>query len=78
MSPDAELLRRFVDQQAGDAFTALVQRHIGLVHATALRRVGGDVHLAQDVTQTVFITLARKAPALLGHATLAGWLYFRS
>jgi RNA polymerase sigma factor (sigma-70 family) len=75
MNPDAELLRRFVDQQANDAFTNLVHRHIGLVHATAMRRVGGDVHLARDVTQAVFITLARKAPSLLGHATLAGWLY---
>jgi RNA polymerase sigma factor (sigma-70 family) len=75
MNPDAELLRRFVDQQANDAFTDLVHRHIGLVHAAALRRVGGDVHLAHDVTQAVFITLARKAPSLLHHATLAGWLY---
>lgn len=75
MNSDAALLRRFADHQAGDAFTELVHRHIGLVHATALRRVGGDVHLAQDVTQAVFVTLARKAPALSGHATLPGWLY---
>ncbi|HEX2860558.1 MAG TPA: sigma-70 family RNA polymerase sigma factor [Lacunisphaera sp.] len=75
MKPDAEMLRRFVEQQANDAFTDLVQHHIGLVHATALRRVGGDVHLAHDVTQAVFITLARKAPSLLGHTSLAGWLY---
>ncbi|HWA25370.1 MAG TPA: sigma-70 family RNA polymerase sigma factor [Lacunisphaera sp.] len=75
MNSDAELLRRFALQQDEDAFTALVHRHIGLVHATALRRVNGDIHLAQDVTQAVFVALARKAQAVSGHATLPGWLY---
>ena len=75
MNEDAILLRRFAEDHAEEAFTELVRRHLPLVHATALRRVGGDAHLAQDVTQTVFISLARKAPALQGHASLAGWLY---
>jgi RNA polymerase sigma factor (sigma-70 family) len=40
------------------------------------RRQGGiDPHLADDVTQRVFVLLAQKAPALAGHTTLAGWLY---
>src|SRR5882724_6146007 len=75
MNEDAILLRRFVEDHAEEAFTELVQRHLALVHATALRRVGGDAHLAQDVTQTVFIALARKASALRSHGSLAGWLY---
>lgn len=75
MSTDAELLRRFVEERSETAFTDLVQRHLPLVRATALRRVGGDAHAADDVTQQVFVDLARKAPSLLGHATLAGWLY---
>ena len=75
MNEDATLLRRFAEDHADDAFTELVQRHLALVHATALRRVGGDVHLAQDVAQTVFISLARKAASLHSHASLAGWLY---
>ncbi len=75
MNEDAILLRRFAEDHAEEAFTELVRRHLALVHATALRRVGGDAHLAQDVTQTVFIALARKASALQGHASLAGWLY---
>ena len=37
--------------------------------------MGGDEHLAQDVAQTVFNDLARKAPALARRATLTGWLY---
>ncbi len=75
MNEDATLLSRFVEDHAEEAFTELVQRYLSMVHATALRRVGGDTHLAQDVTQTVFIALARKASSLRGHASLAGWLY---
>ena len=75
MKDDAELLRRYVEDRADEAFTELVHRHLGLVYATALRRVGGDTHLAEDVAQKVFTDLARKAPALRGHATLGGWLY---
>ena len=75
MNDDAALLRNYVANRSEAAFSELVRRHIGLVHATALRRVGGDAHLADDVTQTVFITLARKAPTLLGRTSLAGWLY---
>ena len=75
LSPDAELLRRYVEDRSEDAFTELVHRHLGLVYATALRRVGHDAHLAEDVAQKVFADLARKAASLRGHATLTGWLY---
>ena len=75
MKEDAILLSRFIDDHAEEAFTELVQRYLAMVYSTALRRVGGDVHLAQDVTQTVFISLARKASTLRNHASLAGWLY---
>jgi RNA polymerase sigma factor (sigma-70 family) len=75
MSTDAELLRRYVTQKSESAFTELVQRHVALVYSTALRQLGGDAHLAQDVTQTVFTALARKAESLTGRSALAGWLY---
>lgn len=75
MKEDATLLSRFIEDHADEAFTELVRRYLAMVHATALRRVGGDAHLAQDVTQIVFISLARKASSLRSHASLAGWLY---
>jgi RNA polymerase sigma factor (sigma-70 family) len=75
MNEDANLLRSYAETGSEDSFRQLVRRHIALVYSTALRRVGRDTHLAEDVAQTVFIDLARKAPSLRGHATLAGWLY---
>src|SRR5207249_6220354 len=35
----------------------------------------GDAALAEEITQNVFIALARKAPRLAGIQTLAGWLH---
>lgn len=76
MNDDTTLLRAYLDEQSEAAFATLVQRHIGLVYSVALRRVGGDAHLAEDVTQKVFCDLARKAASLTGRATLGGWLYY--
>lgn len=75
MSPDAELLRQFARTHSEAAFGELVRRHVNLVYSTALRLVGGDAHLAQDVAQTVFADLAHKAGSLAGRETLTGWLY---
>lgn len=75
MGTDPELLSRYLAAHDEAAFGALVQRHLNLVYSVALRQVGGDAHLAQDVAQRVFADLARKAPALSRRATLGGWLY---
>jgi RNA polymerase sigma factor (sigma-70 family) len=75
MTEDAELLRRYAQEGSEEAFTELVRRHINLVYAGALRRVHGDAHLAEDVTQNVFTALARTAPKLVRHPVLAGWLH---
>jgi RNA polymerase sigma factor (sigma-70 family) len=72
---DQELLRRFAKDSDESAFEALLQRHVDLVHSAALRQAGPDPQAAQDIAQSVFIDLARKAPQLHGHATLTGWLY---
>src|SRR5436190_108428 len=75
MSDDATLLRRYAEQNSEAAFAELVQRHVSLVYSTALRKTGGNVHRAEDITQSVFTALARKAAPLSRRTTLAGWLY---
>ena len=74
MVDDAELLRRYVQDRSEQAFTELVERHLSLVYHAALRRIG-QVQLAEDATQYVFIAMARNAAALSRHAVLTGWLY---
>ena len=75
IADDAELLRRYSRESEEEAFAELVQRYLALVYHAALRQVGGDAPAAEDVTQKVFMLLARKAHALTEHATLAGWLH---
>jgi RNA polymerase sigma factor (sigma-70 family) len=70
-----ELLQRYAENRCEASFTELVKRYVDLVYSAALRQVGGDAHLAHDVTQSVFIDLARKAGSLSGRTVLAGWLY---
>jgi RNA polymerase sigma factor (sigma-70 family) len=72
---DGELLRAYAAERSERAFAELVRRHVNLVYAAALRQAAGDVHLAEDVTQSVFVDLARKAAKLAGHSSLTGWLY---
>ncbi len=72
---DVELLCRYLNDRSEEAFTELVSRHIDMVYFAALRRVGGDRHLADDVTQRVFADLAGKASSLKSRTMLTGWLY---
>jgi RNA polymerase sigma factor (sigma-70 family) len=72
---DLTLLCRYVDEGQEEAFAQVVRRNMDMVYSAALRRVGGDVHLAKDVAQDVFIALARHAESLARHRRLAGWLY---
>lgn len=75
MLDDQQLLERYVRDHAEDAFTELVNRHVGLVYSAALRQVNGNIALAEDVTQGVFVELARQAGKLRRHPALMGWLY---
>src|SRR5467141_3901928 len=75
MTDDGKLLQQYTRERSESAFGGLVTRHIDLVYSAALRVVNGDTHLAQDVTQMVFIGLARKAQCLPPDVVLAGWLH---
>ena len=71
---DITLLHEFATNESEAAFAALVSRHLNLVYSVALRSVG-NVHAAQEISQAVFIILARKAKSLGSKTILSGWLY---
>lgn len=75
MAEDIQLLQRYADTRAEDAFAALVERHISLVYSAALRQLDGARHRAEDVTQSVFVDLARQAAVLTRRDDIVGWLY---
>jgi RNA polymerase sigma factor (sigma-70 family) len=70
-----KLLADFVKNGSEAAFRQLVERYTDLVYATSFRMAEGDMPLAQDVTQTVFLDLARMASKLSGELMLGGWLH---
>src|SRR5882724_2260286 len=75
MDTDNQLLESYSRHGSERAFRELVERRINLVHSAALRESGGEVSLADDITQAVFTELARNAAALARHPALSGWLY---
>src|SRR5215475_8805533 len=75
MSATQALLSEYANGGSEKAFRDLVSSYIHFVFSTALRIVGGDRPLAEDVTQTVFTDLARKAGSLPADVQLGGWLH---
>jgi uncharacterized protein (TIGR03435 family) len=74
MMDDMDLLREYAGGGCEQAFTTLVARHISMVHSVALRHVR-DPQQAEEITQAVFVILARKAGALPRRTILSGWLF---
>ncbi|MGO8763895.1 MAG: RNA polymerase sigma factor [Limisphaerales bacterium] len=73
MNDDLALLREYAQSNSDKAFAALVSRYINLVYSVALRQAR-DTHTAEEISQAVFIILARKAGSLGNKTILSGWL----
>jgi RNA polymerase sigma factor (sigma-70 family) len=71
---DRELLRDYAERRSQDAFRELVERHLPMVYSAA-RRIVHDAHLAEEVAQNVFTTLAKKAKLIQQPQVVGGWLY---
>ena len=71
---DAQLLRAYAETRSDVAFNELVRRHVDFVYSAA-RRMVCDPHLAEDVTQDVFVALAASAGQLIHRPVLSGWLH---
>src|SRR5215510_3880416 len=70
-----QLLAEYRATGSDEAFRELVGGYIDLVYSAAVRLVNNDTHLAEDVTQTVFLDLARLARTLSPNVMLGGWLH---
>src|SRR3954470_17717074 len=71
---DIALLRQYTEQNSEEAFGTLVSRHLNKVYSVALRHTR-DPHQAEEITQAVFVILAKKARHLGKGVVLSGWLY---
>ncbi|MFZ5493743.1 MAG: RNA polymerase sigma factor [Verrucomicrobiota bacterium] len=70
---EAELVQR-ARQRDQQAFARLYRRHVGRVHALC-RRMTGDIPRAEELTQTVFVTLWKKLGQFRGESAFASWLH---
>jgi RNA polymerase sigma factor (sigma-70 family) len=70
---DFALLSNYVRTGSQQDFAILVNRHANWVYSVC-RRHAGD-YMAEDVTQAVFATLARKAPRIRQGTSISGWLF---
>ncbi len=72
--PDADLLERYVERQADDAFAQLVTRYSRLVWGQCRNLLPNDAD-ADDAFQATFLTLARSAKSIRAGAPLGPWLH---
>lgn len=70
---DHELIQTYAERGCEASFAEVVRRHAGAVYGSALRQLG-DSHAAEEVCQTVFILLSRKARMIQPNTVVVGWL----
>jgi RNA polymerase sigma factor (sigma-70 family) len=75
MKLDSELLQQYATSGNEAAFAEVVNRHVNLVYAAAVRMLNGDAALAEEVTQAAFTEMARRAAMLATRESVAGWLH---
>src|SRR5579883_1795239 len=75
MRSDTDLLLAYSRHSDVSAFAELVNRRVGLVYGCALRLTNGSTLAAEEATQDVFRTLARKAGQAAQSRAVVGWLY---
>ncbi len=68
------LLREYVEHDSEEAFAMLVERHVNKVYSVALRHTRNP-HQAEEITQAVFVILAKKSRNLSDRVIVSGWLY---
>jgi uncharacterized protein (TIGR03435 family) len=71
---DITLLREYAARNSEAAFEELVSRRVGFVYSARLRQVR-DPHLAEEITQAVFVILAQKAGRISERTILTGWFF---
>ncbi len=71
---DAELMRRHVAGDGGEAFGELFRRHRDRMYAVAVRTTNNR-ELAADAVQEAFISAFRRAGAYRGEAAVTTWLH---
>jgi RNA polymerase sigma factor (sigma-70 family) len=69
-----EWLQEYNRTGSAEAFARIVRAHSDAVYSQSLRQLR-DPSLAEEVTQQVFVTLARKARRMSGKVVLAGWFF---
>ena len=74
IATDRECLEAWRRRPGAERLRALVERYAAFVHSSACRRTGRTDH-ARQVTQAVFLVLARRARRLPKKTVLAGWLF---
>jgi RNA polymerase sigma factor (sigma-70 family) len=74
VSPDRQLLERFIAHKDEAAFAALVERHGAMVLDVA-RNVLHHLQDAEDVFQATFLVLARKAASVRKQDSAGSWLH---